>query len=231
MTDELESQVAYSALIGSYFGCLASLYWLYEEGSQGALALGIASATTLMLAAAKLLVRNKTPGRETGSLDENNIQKLVKGAMETACRGVSAPDLPESTKLSAFIFKLEQGWLNCTHYWTANPRVEQVGQLRFKMDPNLMEDVAVVSAALRKEPCRTSVQPLARRDGIEGQTNPKLNFVLAVPIWNEDKTLWGVVDLDAANDAGRKLLEDEVSDFVMFSLAKHLHELLTLPRQ
>jgi hypothetical protein len=66
--------------------------------------------------------------------------------------------------------------------------------------------------------------------GVKGKIKPTLSYVLASPIRQRDDEdrIWGVVDLDASNEVGKKLLMNEkVANAVMLRLAKHLSTLLT----
>ena len=109
-----------------------------------------------------------------------------------------------------------------------DPRKEQVGILRFAMTEEVGKRVAVVRSAMLKEPCRTPVAPLpASAPGVSGEVDD-VNFVLAAPILNEDRSIWGVVDLDTSNEVGKALLMNSVSDSVMHNLASHIRLLFSL---
>lgn len=58
--------------------------------------------------------------------------------------------------------------------------------------------------------------------GVKGNVKSSLRYVLAAPIWNEDGSIWGVVDFDASSEAGRKRLQSNVSRSVILRLAGHL---------
>lgn len=156
------------------------------------------------------------------------LNELVRGAIETVCRAVSLPQTPESARLRVFIFRIDGNSLVCTHFWSPNPTQEEVG-LRFELRPALANDVAVVRAAMNRRITRTAVGKLAPNlRGVEGQVSPDLNFVLATPIFDTNQSIWGVVDFDTATEVGQSLLQNEVSDQVMFQLARHLRVIFTL---
>ncbi len=158
------------------------------------------------------------------------LNELVRGAIETVCRAVSLPQTPESAQLRAFIFRVEGNSLVCTHFWSPNPTREEVG-LSFQLTRKVADDgVVVVRAALNREITRTDVRPLpADEQGIRGQVSPDLLFILAAPIFDaNNQNVWGIVDFDAATEAGRSLLLNDVSDQVMFQLARHLRLMFAL---
>lgn len=74
----------------------------------------------------------------------------------------------------------------------------------------------------------SSVAPLPRDfKGVKEKIKPTLRYVLAAPIRNEDDTIWGVVDFDASNNIGKKLLQkEEASNAVMLRLARHLSSIV-----
>jgi hypothetical protein len=150
------------------------------------------------------------------------LEKLVTGAIETVCRAVSLPETPDAAQLRVFIFRVEQGYLKCTHFWALNPTQEQVG-LRFDLRADLASKVAVVDAALNRRIARTKVSPIpSGTEGVRGEVDPELSFVLAAPIYTENNDVWGVVDFDTRTSTGQALLSNEVSDQVMIQLARHL---------
>lgn len=230
---QLESSYLTAAFIASYSASLIAVVWVFQDPEYKSLLASLAAITTLAGSALALL-KHQASGSKlnlTGSpLTPNSLllKRLMEGAVEAVCRGVSVPQTPESAALSAFIFKLEGKELVCTHYWAPNPRKEQVGLLRFALTDEVAKRIAVVRSALAKEPCRTPVSPLPTESkGVTGEID-SINFVLAAPILNEDLTVWGVVDLDSGNDVGRALLLNEVSDSVMHNLAAHLRLLFSL---
>jgi hypothetical protein len=71
------------------------------------------------------------------------------------------------------------------------------------------------------------VTPLPKNfEGAAGKVKSSLRYVLAAPIRCEDGSIWGVVDFDASNNVGKKLLQQPASRAVMLRLAKHLSVIL-----
>jgi hypothetical protein len=106
---------------------------------------------------------------------------------------------------------------------------EQVGRLRFDLNSNVAKKVAVVRAALDDRICRTDVAPLPPGlNGVTGDVADDLNFVLAAPIKSKDGGIWGTVDFDTSSSDGQALLSNDVSNAVMFQLARHLSVIFTL---
>ena len=224
-------------VFGLFVGALvtvAAVVWLHQTRGYEALIAAFAGIAAIVTAAVALVGHVKTTSSDAKlnasalTPDSPILKRLMEGAVETVCRGVSVPQTPESAALSAFIFKLQNGELVCTHYWAPNPRKEQVGLLRFSVSEEVAKKVAVVRAAITKAPCRTPVAPIPEGSpGISGDIDA-INFVLATPILNPDKSVWGVVDLDSSNEVGRGLLRTEVSDTVMHNLAAHLRLIFSL---
>jgi hypothetical protein len=156
------------------------------------------------------------------------LNQIINSSIETVCRAVSLPETPQSAKLRVFIFRKMEDQLMCTHFWSQDPVKEAVGKLRFNLNRDVAEKVAVVRAAMDQRICRTEVEPIARDLVADGDVEDDLNFVLAAPILKEDGSVWGTVDFDAATDAGRALLSNEVSNAVMFQLAQHLRVIFSL---
>ncbi len=160
------------------------------------------------------------------------LSELINSAIQTVCRAVSLPQTPQAAKLRVFIFRKENSQLVCSHFWSQDPVTEQVGKLKFDLNSEVAKKVAVVRAALDDRICRTVVEPLpAELRGVAGDVSDDLTFVLAAPIQDSKGVVWGTVDLDAASEAGRALLQTEVSNAVMFQLAKHLSVIFGLGHQ
>jgi hypothetical protein len=164
--------------------------------------------------------------------DSPLLSQIIRGAVQTVCRGVTVPRSPEEAELRAFIFRKKDNRLVCTHFWAPdNLLVKEVVGLSFDLDRKLADKVVVVRAYFDKQPARTPVEPLpAGMQGVAGDVSEKLKFVLAAPIHNQDPehSVWGVVDFDTSNEIGRALLNTEVSNNVMFHLAEHLRLLFSL---
>lgn len=163
--------------------------------------------------------------------DEPPLQNIIRGVMQTVCRGVSIPTTPEEAKLRAFIFKKEGQALKCTHFWAPDSMLskERVG-LTFLLNQPLNDEVVVRKAYFNQEPTRTAVHGAVMEEGMEGEVSEDLNFVLAVPIFEDEKheKIWGVVDIDSSNEIGRELLSTKLSDNMMWHLAEHIRLLFSL---
>ena len=232
--DKLEENHLLFALFAAGAAAIAAVFWLKSDPSYKVLLAALAAIAAIVGAAVALLKKARDNIEQSGltpsglTPDSPLLKSLMEGAVETVCRGVSVPQNPESAALSAFIFKLENNELVCTHYWSPSPRKEQVGILRFSMSDEVAKKVVVVKAAMSKGPCRTPATSLeGNRAGVSGEID-NINFVLATPILNQDGTVWGVVDFDSRNDIGQALLKTEVSDVVMYNLARHLRLIFSL---
>jgi len=157
------------------------------------------------------------------------LNELINSAIQTVCRAVSLPRTPQDAKLRVFIFRKEGSQLICSHYWSQDPVKEQVGKLRFELNSEVAKKVAVVRAAVDEKICRTPVAPLPKgAPGITGDVADDLRFVLAAPIKRNDGNIWGTVDFDTASEEGQALLSTEVSNAVMFQVARHLQVIFSL---
>jgi hypothetical protein len=165
-----------------------------------------------------------------------HLSDLVTDALETICRVMSAPVTPEKASLRAFIFRKEREELVCRYFWDPYESAEKVGTTRFHIDDETASRIVVVrcfrdNATRRTKATETqgsTVAPLPKNfRGMKGKVKSTLRYVLAAPIRNEDGTIWGVVDFDASNAIGKKLLQkEEVSNAVMLRLARHLSKIL-----
>ena len=161
------------------------------------------------------------------------LNQVVENALETVCRAMSVPNTPEKASLRAFIFRKEENQLVCRHFWDPNPSDEEVGRTRFSINEETAAHVVVVRCLLDTATSRTEVEgnavkPLPKGfKGAKGRIKPSLRYVLAAPIWNEDGSIWGVIDFDASNEAGKKLLQNEVSSSVIVRLARQLSRMLS----
>jgi hypothetical protein len=160
------------------------------------------------------------------------LNELINSAIETVCRAVSLPQTPQGAKLRVFIFRKEGNQLVCSHCWSQDPVKEQVGILRFDLNSAVAKRVAVVRAAVDDHICRTAVEPLPPDlEGSTGDVTDNLAFVLAAPIKTEGGEIWGTVDFDTASEEGKAILSAEVSNAVMFQLARHLSVIFELEPQ
>jgi hypothetical protein len=84
-----------------------------------------------------------------------SVDQAVENALETVCRALSVPVIPEQATLRAFILRKEDSQLVCTHFYDPNPSEEKVG-MRFSIDAKTAERVQVVKCLLEAESSRTS---------------------------------------------------------------------------
>lgn len=164
--------------------------------------------------------------------DSPLLNKIITGAVQTVCRGVTVPKTPEEAELRAFIFKKQGSALVCTHFWAPESlKVKEEVGLTFQLDRSLADKIAVVKAYFDEAPARARIEPIPKgTKGIKGTVNERLQCVLAVPIRNEppDNSIWGVVDFDTTTEIGKALLTTTISDNVMYHLAEHLRLLFSL---
>jgi hypothetical protein len=160
------------------------------------------------------------------------LSKTVSEALETICWSMSAPLTPERATLRAFLFKQEKTDLVCVGFWDPYESVEHLG-LSFRIDDKNASKVVVVRCLLDNSVKRTSqtagsaVSPLASKVGVKGEVKDDLRYVLAAPIRNENDTIWGVVDFDASNNIGKRLLQNEpAANAVILRLARDLAKML-----
>lgn len=163
------------------------------------------------------------------------LTALITNSLETICWSMASPVTPETATLRAFIFKHEAGELVCRGFWDPFLSTEQIGKTRFPINEQTAEKIIVVKCFLDNEPKRTceiegsAVAPLpSDLKGIKGHIKSDLQYVLAAPIRSDDDTIWGVVDFDASNRIGKKLLKNEkTSSAVIQRLARDLSRILT----
>lgn len=160
------------------------------------------------------------------------LSKTVSEALETICWSMSAPLTPERATLRAFLFKHEKNDLVCIGLWDPYESVEHVG-LSFPINDTNASKVVVVRCFLDNSVKRTSatggsaVAPLIPKVNVKGAVKDDLRYVLAAPIRNENDTIWGVVDFDASNTVGKRLLQNEATaNAVIMRLARDLGKML-----
>ncbi|MBD2754311.1 TIR domain-containing protein [Spirosoma validum] len=160
----------------------------------------------------------------------DGVHLLVQSALQLVSKALTAPVDINVSKLRAFIFKKEDSILVCTHFWAPYPVIEVVGDLKFDINPLTVEQVAVVKAANKKRVIGVPVSPLSTEiDGVEGDVDEGLCFVLAAPILGPRGEVWGTVDFDASSEEGANLLRQPMAQNVIFELGKHLY--MTLVNQ
>ncbi|MEO6314588.1 MAG: nucleotide-binding protein [Chitinophagaceae bacterium] len=164
--------------------------------------------------------------REARTREEKKlrVQALVHSALKNVCCALSSPASPETAMLRAFVFKKENEALTCTHAWSPNPVKEAVGHLMFAINSETEKQVAVVKAAVRKEVCASPISVLpGNLQGVDGEVDEDLCFVLAAPILSPQGEVWGTVDFDASNKTGETILRKNMSKSILFDLGKHLY--------
>lgn len=154
------------------------------------------------------------------------VEDMVTTALNTACRALAVPFYPEEAKIRAFVFKKQTEKLCCTHFWAPFSISEVIG-LNFEINAETEKQVAVVMAAQKKKVCAVSVSVLPESmDGVNGNVDKDLCYILAAPISGPRGEIWGTIDFDASNERGENLLRTEVAKQVIFQLGKHLYGIL-----
>ncbi len=160
------------------------------------------------------------------------LDELINSAIQTVCRAISLPETPQTARLRVFIFRKKDNELVCSHFWSQDPVTEKVGKLKFNLNSEVAQNVAVVRAAIDDKICRTVVEPLpADIKRVSEDVADDLTFVLAAPIKDSKDQIWGTVDFDTASEAGKTMLSTDVSNAVMFQLARHLSVIFSLENQ
>ncbi len=161
------------------------------------------------------------------------LSRAISESLETICWSMSAPLTPERASLRAFIFKKENQELVCAGLWDPYESVEQVGKTRFPIDDKTASKIVVVRCFLDNTLHRTdgaeggAVKPLTGQAGVKCAISDRLTYVLAAPIRNESDSIWGVVDFDASNAVGKRLLKNEkAANAVILRLARDLGKIL-----
>src|SRR5262245_7481770 len=140
---------------------------------------------------------------------------LVENSLETVCRAMSVPTTPEQASLRAFIFRKEQDELVCRYFWDPNPSDEEIGRTRFEIKKEAASRIVVVRCYLDNAMRRTEgstedhvkLLPPGFKEA-KGKVKSDLRYILAAPIRDRDERIWGVVDFDASNEAGKALLQN-----------------------
>jgi len=165
---------------------------------------------------------NATPSSEI-------LDALVNSTLQAICRATSLPMSPDDAKVRAFIFQVEGNELICKYYWALNPTSEKVDLTRFPLTAEAAKTVAVVQCALEDRIVRTPVRPLPdtlSSDG--GAVEPDLAYVLAAPIHDRNRAVWGTVDFDTSSRIGEERLSTPLADAAVFQLTQHLQVILSL---
>lgn len=166
---------------------------------------------------------DKTPSSDV-------LDDLVNSTLEMICRATSLPLAPDQAGVRAFIFKHEGDDLVCRYYWALNPTSEKVGVTKFPLTGEAAQKVAVVRCALDRKITRTPVSPLPAEleESASDSVKRDLTFVLAAPILDRGKQVWGTIDFDTSNDLGKERLSTPLADAAIFHLTRHLQEMFSL---
>ena len=203
----------------------------YQPPTAIGLTAALGSACNKITRAAKEAVESEIISSPKTPKDEW-VDALVRSALNVVCRAITSPAGLDVAKLRAFIFKKEGEELICSHYWAPNPVQEPVDVLRFPLNPQTRQQVAVVEAAMSKSVCAKSIGPLTEevKKDIYGHDKIKkdLCFVVAAPIISPNGgDIWGTVNIDTSTIEGVEMLNQEMSKNVIFELGKHLLLALT----
>lgn len=159
---------------------------------------------------------------------ERKKTRLVTDILRMVCSALTAPLNFTDAKLRAFVFKKDEQKLTCSHFWAPYPVAEVVGELMFVINPETEKQVAVVKAAAAKRVCATPISMLPEDlEGVDGDVEKDLCYVLAAPILGPYGEVWGTVDFDASSHAGQEILTKNMAENILFELGKHLYTILS----
>ncbi len=159
---------------------------------------------------------------------ENKKKRLITNILRMVCSALTAPLSFTDAKLRAFVFRKEEEKLICSHFWAPYPVAEVVGQLMFVINSETEKQVAVIKAAVKKMVIAAPISMLPEdMDGMEGDVEKDLCFVLAAPILGPYGEVWGTVDFDASSHAGLEILTKNMAENILFELGKHLYTVLS----
>jgi len=190
-----------------------------------------AACTEVSMAIARQLEESENQLKSQEDERLRKLNELVENALEAVCRAMSIPIAPHEAKLRVFVFRKEQDELVCRHFWGPYRADEEVGKTKFTIDPETGKRVVVVKCYLDDATQRNDDSEFEGNDvtplpedfkGMKGSITRDIEYVLAAPIRNADGSVWGVVDFDASNADGIKLLKYDNSRFVITRLACHL---------
>jgi len=205
----------------------------YRKFSNGNLTAALGNASTKI----KKVAASNGPDTFNGWLEEMARRKReedkqrqlnVQHMLKNVCNALSIPNGQDTAKLRAFVFCKEEETLVCTHFWAANQTEEAVGVLKFDINPETENQVAVVKAAVERKVCAAHISALPDDlQGVEGKVDKSLCFVLAAPIIGPNGEVWGTVDFDTSSDIGETILSHDMTRPILFELGKHLYLALT----
>ena len=151
-------------------------------------------------------------------------QNFIESGLKVTCQTLGIPELINLIDIRAFVFKKEGDQLVCRYNWSANPQKEIAGALRFDINDETKSQVIVVRSYMERAVvgCEVSVIP-EDFDGMEGEVQDNLCYILAAPIIGPDKNVWGIVDFDTSTSTGMEVLKSEYVKPVLFNLGKYLY--------
>jgi hypothetical protein len=155
------------------------------------------------------------------------IESFVTSALSIACQAISTPFTAEEAKLRVFIFKKENTKLVCTNFWAPHDVSESIGTT-FEINAETERQVAVVRSAKSRIPVGVSISVLPDNiDGVSGNIDKNLCFILAAPIFSPGGEVWGTVDFDASDWRGENILRRQTTEKLLLQLGKHLYKIFT----
>ncbi|SFO75808.1 Predicted nucleotide-binding protein containing TIR-like domain-containing protein [Chitinophaga sp. YR627] len=161
------------------------------------------------------------------STKEIMIKTLVDKSLRIACEAISNPFMAAESTIRIFFFKLENGSLRCKHYWAAKQVIES-NRTSFEINEETEKQVAVVMAFKRRRVIGVAISVLPKHmEGVQGEVDANLCYVLAIPIFDAQGDVWGVIDFDASNSRGENILRRETTSDTLFQLGNLIYEIYT----
>jgi hypothetical protein len=154
---------------------------------------------------------------------------FVTDLLRVFCQSLASPFTAEDGRLRAFIFKKDGQTLKCTNLWVPNniDICESVG-ISFDINAETAKQVAVVMAAERRSVCGVSVSILPDQlEGVHGDVDKNLCFILAAPIIGPQGDVWGTIDIDASHYKGEYILRAEPAKTILYQFGKLLYQVIT----
>lgn len=164
--------------------------------------------------------------------NDNHLDKqpqFVTDLLRVFCQSLASPFTAEDGKLRAFLFKKEGQTLKCKSLWVPNniDICESAG-ISFDINPETAKQVAVVMAAEKRSVCGVSVSILPDQlEGVHGEVDKNLCYILAAPILGPHGEVWGTIDIDASHYTGEYILRAEPAKTILFQFGKLLYQILT----
>lgn len=166
--------------------------------------------------------------RAVNKIRPSNTRALVLKALMVVSHALCNPLNPGSARLRAFIFKKTDSRLICSHYWAPYAVDECEGAISFEINPETEKQIAVVKAAQKRKVCAVSVSVLpVNLDGVLGEVDKDLCYILAAPILSPEGEVWGTVDFDASSKEGEEILQSRMAQYVLMELGRLLYPILS----